>query len=240
MRPEIYAGRARYYDKIYHWKDYTAEAALLVERLALEGVTDSARVLEAACGTGSFLVEMKDRYQVTGLDREAGMLEVARAKLPNVELIEADMTSFRVDRPFDAVVCLFSSIGYLLDPESLDRALACFHAALRPGGVLVVEPWLTAEVYRTDFTFLHTYEDEDLKLVRMSYSTRRDEIAVLDFEWLAGETGRGLERFRERHELWLCPRDTMAAALERAGFETRFLPEGLGGPKPRGIFLGRR
>jgi len=236
----MYGDRAALYDRIYHWKDYVAEARLLVERLAAMGVGDGARVLEVACGTGSFLAELADRYDVAGLDREAAMLVEARAKLPDVELIRADMTEFSVERPFDALLCLFSSIGYLPDEAALARALGRFHAALRPGGVLIVEPWLAPDVYRDGISSLQTYEDDDLKLARMSHSGRRNDVSVIDFEWLVGRTGRPVERFRERHELWLCPRETMREAMVDAGFDTAFQAEGLGGPVPRGIFVGRR
>ena len=58
------------------------------------------------------------------------------------------MRSFDLGRRFDAVTCLFSSIGYLLTPEDLEQGIARMAAHVAPGGVLVVEPWFTPDAWR--------------------------------------------------------------------------------------------
>ena len=52
-----------------------------------------------------------------------GMLEQAAEVLPGVTLVEGDMRSFRLARRFDAVACLFSSIGYMRSVQELDAAV---------------------------------------------------------------------------------------------------------------------
>jgi len=51
------------------------------------------------------------------------------------------MSDFHLPRRYDAVLCLFSSIGYLRTLDRVEAALACFQEHLAPGGVLIVEPW---------------------------------------------------------------------------------------------------
>ena len=68
IRHSMYEERAALYDAIYHWKRYEEESAALHALLASEGVDDGARVLEAACGTGSYLVHLAARYAVSGFD----------------------------------------------------------------------------------------------------------------------------------------------------------------------------
>jgi len=234
----MYGKRAELYDAIYHWKDYDAEVARLVELLTEAGVGPSSRVLDAACGTGEHLRRLTATYDVTGLDRSESMLAIARAKLPAVPFLLADLSRFRVDAPFDAVLCLFSSIGYLLGEEALRAAAASFGRATRPGGVLLVEPWIAPETFREGQVFLHTYDSDDLRIARASFSRIRGEHSVVEFRWLVARAGRGIEHFAEEHECWLCPRDRMLEAFERAGFETRFEESGL--MKDRGLFVGRR
>ena len=137
---DMYGKRADLYDRIYHWKDYAAEAARLRAVLRAAGVADGARVVEAACGTGSYLAHLSKWYAVEGIDLAAGALAFARKKAPRARLRKADMRDFALSRPADAVVCLFSSWGYLRPGADRRRAAACFARAVRPGGVVVVDP----------------------------------------------------------------------------------------------------
>lgn len=234
-----YRRRAKYYDPIYHWKDYAAEAARLRQVLHGEGIADGARLLEAACGTGSHIVHLRAWYEIEGFDRSAAMLEIARTRLPGSRLFEADMTSFTVERPFDALLCLFSSIGYLRDNASLRAAAARFAAAVRPGGAIIIEPWLPPEVYQPGRLTMQTFESPDLKLCRMVIAHREADMAVMEFHWLAAETGAAVvEHFIDRHELRLCPHEMLARAFGEAGFDCRIEPHGL--MKERGLLIGRR
>lgn len=238
----MYGERAELYDPIYHWKDYAAEAARVSALLAELGIADGSRVLEAACGTGSHLVHLQHRYRVSGFDLSDGMVAVARAKLPaeaEVELFRADMADFAVPAPFDALLCLFSSIGYVHPEPRLRAAASCFARAVRPGGAIIIEPWLAPGVYQPGRLTMQTYDGPDLKLSRACISAQEGELAVMDFHWLVARKGaREVEHFVDRHELWLCPIERMQAIFEEAGFETRIAPDGLAAQ--RGLLLGRR
>ncbi len=236
----FYGDRADLYDRIYHWKDYESESNQLAEILQERGVPDGARVLEAACGTGSFLVPLSRRYSVAGLDRSPQMVDFARRKLPDADLRVADMADFRVDRSFDALLCLFSSIGYLLTEEALRGAAGCFAAALRPGGCLLVEPWIAPEEWRAGSTHVDTAEDEHGCIARVASSAREGDRSVVEFQWAEARPGGGVGGFRERHEMWLCPRETQQSVFEDAGFEVEWRANGLEGPRARGLWVGRR
>ncbi len=235
----MYGQAAEYYDLIYHWKDYAAEAEKLHALLGAEGVPDGGRVLEAACGTGSYLTQFKQWYRVEGLDCNEGVLSVARTKVPGVPLLCADMAEFSVAEPLDAIVCLFSSIGYVYPLERLRAAAACFAMALRAGGVLVIEPWLTSDVYKPGRPSIDTYTSPDLKLCRMIVSAQEGEMAVLRFHWMVARKGAAdVEAFVDEHALWLCPTETLLAAHRDAGFDCRFVTDGL--MKDRGLLVARR
>ena len=129
----IYRQRAAYYDPIYHFKDYEGESRRLHRLLSEEGLEDGAQVLEAACGTGSYLVHLARSFSVAGFDLSEELLEIARQKLPDVPLFQANMADFTTKDPSDALLCLFSSVGYLYPEEELRSAASCFARAVRPG-----------------------------------------------------------------------------------------------------------
>lgn len=238
-QPSLYSNRAEYYDAIYHWKNYGDEAKRLHELLTAEDVPDGALVIEAACGTGRYLAELCDIYNIHGFDLNPEMIAIAKKRLPQLKLDVADMCDFRVDQPAAALLCLFSSIGYVFPEDRLRAAAKCFARAVQPNGVLIIEPWIAPEVFTPGFRPYDIYQSDELKLCRACNTKREGEIAVLDFHWLASREGASdIEHFTERHELWLCPRPLMLSILDEAGFDCRIEENGLT-PK-RGLIVGQR
>lgn len=122
--------------------DETARQAFLAVGLA--GVGPGARVLDAPCGFGRHSHHLAGAgYDVVGVDRSAPSLEVAssrgRGDGPNPNFQRGDYRHLPlVDADFDAVLCLFSSLGYLTRRED-KQVLAEFHRVLRPGARLVLD-----------------------------------------------------------------------------------------------------
>lgn len=223
----IYYDRAELYDLIYSAKDYAAEALRLRELLEAEGVEEGAWITEAACGTGKYLEQLRRWYRISGFDRSESMLRIARSRLPGVPLFCADMADFAVEEPADAVLCLFSSIAYLLADDDLAAATRCFHRSLRRGGVLIIDPFVEPEAFEDGRPHIDTYEDDDLKLARTIVTRTDGQFAELDFHWLVARRGQPVEHFVEHHRLRLYRHDDIEKELDRAGFEPHRIEPGL-------------
>jgi ubiquinone/menaquinone biosynthesis C-methylase UbiE len=233
----VYDRTARYYDAVYGFKDYGAEAAH-VDRL-IHGHKQSAgsALLEVACGTGKHLEHLYRGYECEGLDISPQMLAIARERLSAVPLHLGDMASFRLGRSFDVVVCLFSAIGYMTSRRRLTSAIQTMARHLNPGGVLVVEPWFSPESWRPGYISTRFVDLPDLKIMRLSVSRQRGRFTPLDEHYLVA-TPSGVEHFRHRHTLALYTDDEYRAAFRTAGLET-FRDEGLP-PEKRGLYVGVR
>jgi ubiquinone/menaquinone biosynthesis C-methylase UbiE len=218
MGTEQYSSLARYYDAMYHWKDYATESEAVREVLTSHGVQRGARILEAACGTGSHMVHLRRYFDISGFDIAAEMIEIAKAKVLDAPLWRADLRSFAIEEPYDAALCLFSSIGYLRARSEVESAAGCFARAVRPGGVLLLEPWFTATQWDVGRPTLQTYQDADLKLARATVATRDDDLAVMEMHWLVAERGEPVRHVIDRHEMWMCPHELLEATFEHAGF----------------------
>ena len=232
----MFSGSARYYDAIYSFKDYAAEAGWLRYLLTEHGHPDG-RLLDVACGTGAHLVYLREHYQVEGLDVDPGMLEVARAKLPGVAFHEGDMLDFNLGRRFDVVASLFSSIGYMRTVERLNQAVASMARHLEPGGLLAIEPWFSPAQWMPGGLHALLVDEPDLKVARMSMSAPPvGNLSVLEFHYLVGD-GSGVRHVTERHELGLFEDREYRRAFEQAGLVARFDAEG---PSGRGLYYAVR
>jgi SAM-dependent methyltransferase len=228
----VFSRSARIYDAIYaSIRDYPREAAEL-DRLIQERRPGARTLLDVACGTGAHLEHLTG-YEVEGLDLDPEMLAVARERLPDVPFHQGDMADFDLGKRFDAVVCMFSSIGYVRTEERLRSALASMARHLEPGGVLVVEPWLSPEVWRDRHVGAVFVDEPELKIARMNVAEREGNVSMVVFEYLVG-TPDGIERFSEPHELGLFTVGQYLAAFRAAGLEVDHDPEG---PMGRGLYI---
>jgi SAM-dependent methyltransferase len=98
------------------------------------------RVLDVGCGTGGHLDRLSRLGLAgTGVDLNERMLDYARTARPHLQFHIADMRALRFDQEFDAVICLNTTFSYNLTNEDVVTALDCFHRALRPGGLVVID-----------------------------------------------------------------------------------------------------
>jgi SAM-dependent methyltransferase len=230
-----YRRSAELYDLLYGWKDYAGEAER-IRQLVSERLPQAASLLDVACGTGRHLEVLRNWYTVEGLDAEAGLLAVARRRLPGVPLHHADMRSFSLDARFDVVTCLFSAIGYMQTPAALSEAVATMSRHLAPGGMLIVEPWLAPDVFETRHIGGPTIgQGPEIAVVRMNGNRVEGRLSILDFHYLVGRPGT-VEYFTETHSVGLFTNDEYRDAFVAAGLSVEHDPDGLMG---RGLWIGR-
>jgi SAM-dependent methyltransferase len=133
---------AAHYDLVYAHKPYDREAAFVADELSGEIGEGPWKLMDVACGTGRHALEFAELgHEVTGVDYSPDLLELARRNAGDrVRLLEQDMRTLDVDGgPFDAVTCLFDSIGYPLTNEGIVQALASMRTHLKPEGALAAE-----------------------------------------------------------------------------------------------------
>lgn len=92
--------------------------------------------LDAACGTGRHTAYLAGLgHRVIGVDQSADMLSFAAARLPEADLVRADLERLPLaDRSVDLVVCALA----LTHAPRLAPVMAEFARVLRPGGHLVI------------------------------------------------------------------------------------------------------
>jgi ubiquinone/menaquinone biosynthesis C-methylase UbiE len=232
----MYTQSIPFYDVIYSFKDYQAEAQNLMKIIREHLQSGGDRLLDVACGTGMHLEFLKEVYEVEGLDLSVELLKIAQERAPDVFYHHADMTDFDLGKEFDVVTCLFSSIGYVRTLDNLNRAVKCMSNHLIAGGVLIVEPWFTPDSWNPGTVAANFIDEPELKIARMNISCVEGKLSYFDFHYLIA-TQEGVQSFNERHELGLFEIEEMSETMNRSGLEVIYDAEGLTG---RGLFIGRK
>lgn len=199
---------AAIYDLLYEaggaGKDYAAEAATIAG-IIKDRCPHARSLLDAECGTGTHLATFASLFdQVEGADLSADMLARARTKVPAaVPLYQADMRTLSLGRTFDAVVCLFSSIGYLQTETELHQTIQAFAAHTAPGGVVLIEPWFTPHQWNPG-TIHHTAaEHHGEHIVRLAHSTTDGAHSVMTMHYLHGRPDHGVRHWTDTHRMSL-------------------------------------
>ena len=232
----MFDASAEYSDLLYAtFKDYAAEAAAIAA--LLRRLNPHCRtVLDVACGTGEHAKRLAaDGFEVDGLDLSPAFVTIARAKHPVGRFHVADMTGFHLPGRYDAVLCLFSSIGYVRTLDRVEAALQCFREHLAAGGVILVEPWFPPGVLDTTRTFRNSGEANGVRIERAAYNEVEGRLSRLHFSYDITDAA-GTRHVREVHELGLFSTEEMFGAFRRAGLDVEHDETGLTG---RGLFVGR-
>lgn len=156
-----------YYLRNFHWQsdgwlsdrsarlyDVSVEALFMgtadvMRRMALPAIVDTVRsmehprILDLACGTGRFLLQMHQTIpsaMLYGLDLSPNYLKRAHevlADVPGVSLVRenAESVSFR-DESFDAVTSVF--VFHELPKDARRNVMREMYRVLKPGGVAVI------------------------------------------------------------------------------------------------------
>lgn len=230
----MYRESSEYYDSLYHFVDYEAASKSLTHWIRTQ-LPEAQTLLDVACGTGRHLEYLQGTFAVEGLDLNGKLLERAKQRCRDVPLHCGNMLDFSLGRTFDVVTCLFSSIAYVRTRANMEHAVLNMARHVRPGGLLIVEPWFTPETYWVGHVVSNHYDAAEMKITWSYVSERVGDVSVLDIHYLIASRS-GVEHFTERHEFGLFTREEYVAAMERAGFDVAFDATGL---HRRGMLIGR-
>jgi SAM-dependent methyltransferase len=231
----MFSESAEFYDLIYsQFKSYAEESARLAA-LLLRANPGCRSVLDVACGTGEHVRHLSAQpgFRVDGLDLDQRFLDIARQKNPDARFWQGDMAAFDLPERYDAVVCLFSSIGYLRTLDRVERALRCFRKHAAVGGLIVVEPWFGPGQLDPSRVMRTSAEANGVHVERVSRIEIDGRLSRILFDYHVTDA-TGVRTATEVHELGLFTPEEMRASFAAAGLQVDYDETGLDG---RGLYL---
>jgi ubiquinone/menaquinone biosynthesis C-methylase UbiE len=233
---EVYDEKlAEIYDEIYHYKSYERDVAYVLNCVR-QRFPEARSLLEVACGTGNHSGGLSAAFDLEGLDLSPAMLNRARLKHPGILFHQGNMIDFDLHRTYDVVCCLFRTIAFVKTRDNFRRAVSAMARHLRPGGLLLVEPFFTPETYWTDDIKMNLLNEPELKIAWMYVSKREGDLGIMNNHFLVGRPS-GVEHFIEEHKMALFSRDDYAIAFEAAGLDLEYDEIG---PGNIGFYIGCR
>ncbi len=162
----------------------------VIKILGEHGVPEDGTILDLCCGIGRHSVLLAEKgFTVVGVDISPDFIQ--RAKEIAEEEGVSDNCSFHLGdmrklgevlqgEQFDAVINMFSSLGYYDDPTEV-KILKGITAVTKPGGLLVIDApnrdWIIKNFSRVNF------DEEGEGQMRFVVRTLNLETSVLENDW---------------------------------------------------------
>ncbi|MFC1541900.1 class I SAM-dependent DNA methyltransferase [Candidatus Latescibacterota bacterium] len=165
MRSQPYGELAKIYDQVMNHVKYD-EWADYISTIFRHFNIHISKILEIACGTGNFSLCLSDLgYDITCMDLSPEMLEIAAVKFEKKgipkKLFAADMSSLPLKADFDAVLCLYDSVNYLLESENVKKTFKNIYTVIREGGLFIFDVCTVknSKLYFSDNTMREELDD---------------------------------------------------------------------------------
>ncbi len=226
-------GHASFYDHFYADKDYAGECNFLEEIMRRHAAKPVRAVLDMGCGTGGHALILAQRgYQVTGVDRSAAMLAIARAKAaagsfasrPSFQ--QSDIRTLTLHRTFDVVIAMFAVMSYMVTNDDVTAALDSARRHLAPDGLLIFDAWFGPGVLTDPPTDrVKTIMTAQGRIVRMVHpeTDLLSQTVRVHYHVLELHDTRLAREYRETHTLRFFFPQEIACLLARAGFRLQEL-----------------
>jgi len=218
---KLYGELAPWFHLLTHPADYEEEAARVV-RVVEEAVAGRAEtLLELGSGGGNNASFLKKRFACTLTDLSEEMLALSRTLNPECEHLQGDMRTLRLGRTFD-LVFVHDAVMYMTTEEDLRAAIETVAAHLRPGGVAVLTPDTTRELFEPD-TRHGGHDGEDGRSLRYLEWVRDpdpdDSTYDVEFVVVLQEPGEPVRIEHERHVFGVFSDSTWRRLVAEAGLE---------------------
>ncbi|WP_028545563.1 class I SAM-dependent methyltransferase [Paenibacillus taiwanensis] len=188
--------------------------------------TCQGRILEAAVGSGRFLIPLLEAgFTVDGIDYSPEMLHSCRTRCEErgfkPHLYEAELQSFSLPFTYEAIIIPTGSFCLLDKRQDSIDALTCFYDHLVSGGRLIVDlqlpsDWKTGEITTSTFALPNgdgiTMENKSIEMDWLNQFT----VSYIKYEkW---RQGRLIETEMQRFALRWYGVEEFKLILERIGF----------------------
>jgi ubiquinone/menaquinone biosynthesis C-methylase UbiE len=190
------------------------------------GLEDGARVLDVACGTGTYAIELaKAGHKVSGIDLDSEMIALANKKAQGLEasFIQGDMTKVKYIfewESFNSVFCIGNSLVHLKDKQTIKEQITDMYNLLNKNGSMVLQIINYDRIINKNITSLPTIDrkEEGVKFVRNYRHIDNKSLVYFETELVISKDGED-EVYKNSVPLLAIQSEELIAMTREAGFK---------------------
>ena len=176
-------------------------------------------VLDVGCASGLHTKALSDLgFEVYGIDYSKSFVEYSKKKHPSLKFEQQDMKNLKINKKFDAIICLATTIAYNDSNEDVINTLKGFYKVLKKNGILIIETFNT-------IGFISNWKEKDeLKvedqniIIKINHGINYNKQKMIDMrEYRNLQTNKLLGK--DTQELRMFFPQEMKFYLETSGFE---------------------
>ena len=211
---------AEIYDHVMTHVDYPRWARY-VHDLIQQCATHTRAVVDLACGTGSLALELDELgYEMTGADLSEAMLRVGKKKVgaagKTIPFLHRDLRRLNNMGPFDAAICMYDSINYIMDAAGIECGLRNVYDILHPESLFIFDVCTEQNSLRYFSDLRDAGQGPGYTYDRTS---RYDRESRLQFNNFAIRFSGGDVVWRESHTQRIYPLDEIESQIRSSAFD---------------------
>jgi hypothetical protein len=176
-------------------------------------------------GGGNNASHLKQYFTMTLVDLSEDMLQLSWSLNPELEHIQGDMRTVRLNRQFDAVF-MHDAVMYMTTLEDLRLAIRTASVHCKPGGLVLLAPDCTRETFKasTDCGG-HDQGGRGLRYLEWEWDPdTADSTFLVEYAYLLREADGSVRSLYDRHTHGLFSREEWLSVLQQEGFQAQVLP----------------
>lgn len=240
MENHFYTKLAKYYDKIYHYVDYSEQADFFLKLINKFGNSRNKKILDLACGTGKHANLLhKKGFEITGVDISEEMVQEAKNAYPQIKFEEGDMKTWSGKDKFSTIIIFFNSILYSNTKAKFLKTLDNCYSQLEEKGLLIFDTVDKAIGINSKPSRIN-YSEDGLSIRFSPQWVYKPKGKYLDLEINFIINGK---RIHDHHLMGTFALEDQKALAEEAGFKVIILKRGfkeikkVGGSDKKAIFV---
>ena len=215
-----YQSFAKHYDLLMRDCDYEQWSQFLIEELSINGIRNSSKGLDLACGTGMITERLSESgFCMIGIDNSPEMLNIAeerKRKKSNPIYVLQDISSFLISGQVDFVTCICDGVNYL-SPTKVKMMFDNVYMTLKSGGVLIFDISSEFKLKEIISNNVFVCDDEVVSYIWTNKLLKDKVVMSLTFFEKSAEL---YNRFGEEHVQYIYSEAYLKALLLSTGFSS--------------------